>query len=154
MGNATDYDGLCIGNIFVTADAGSLADEQAVLQSSNPENNGTDVSPNGSIILNFDKKIKAGTGKATLDGEEIAPIISGKSAVFKYSGLKYGTAYQVVSPAIAGYNPNTRVIAGTMPLRNVTMTVIYVPRNTAIIIDDLETPLGIGVGINVGESIE
>ena len=98
IGNATDYDGLCIGNIFVTADAGSLADEQAVLQSSNPENNGTDVSPNGSIILNFDKKIKAGTGKATLDGEEIAPIISGKSAVFKYSGLKYGTAYTFTMP--------------------------------------------------------
>jgi len=98
IGNETDYDGLCIGNIFVTADAGSMADEQAVLQSSNPENNATNVSRNGSIILNFDKKIKAGAGKATLGGEEIAPIISGKSAVFKYSGLKYGTAYTFTMP--------------------------------------------------------
>ena len=98
VGADTDYDGLCIGNIFITADAGSLADEQAMLVSSNPEQNANGVSRNGSIILNFDKKIKAGTGTATLDGEEIAPIISGKSAVFKYSGLKYNTTYSFTMP--------------------------------------------------------
>ena len=99
VGNSTDYDGLCIGDIFVTADAGSLAEEQAVLVSSNPENNATSVTASGSIILTYDKKIKAGQGNATLDGEEIAPTITGKSAVFKYSGLKYGTQYTFSMPA-------------------------------------------------------
>ena len=98
VGNDTDYDGLCIGNIFVTADAGSLADEQATLTASNPADGATGVSRNGSIILNFDKKIKAGTGKATLNGEQLVPIISGKSAIFKYSGLKYGTSYTFQMP--------------------------------------------------------
>ena len=98
VGNDTDYDGLCIGNIFVTADAGSLADEQATLTASNPADGATGVSRNGSIILNFDKKIKAGSGVATLDGEEMTPIISGKSAIFKYSGLKYGTSYTFQMP--------------------------------------------------------
>ncbi len=98
VGAATDYDGLAISDIFVTADAGTLAEEEAVLVSSNPENGAEGVSANGSIILTFDKKIKAGTGVATLDGEEIAPIISGKSAVFKYSGLKYGTDYTFEMP--------------------------------------------------------
>ena len=98
VGHETDYDGLCIGDIFVTADAGSLADEQAILVSSNPEQNATGVSRNGSIILNFDKKIKAGSGAADLDGEAIMPIISGKSAIFKYSGLKYNTAYTFTMP--------------------------------------------------------
>ena len=98
VGNDTDYDGLCIGNIFVTADAGSLAEEQATLTASNPENGATGVSRNGSIILNFDKKIKAGTGKATLGDEEIEPIISGKSAIFKYAGLKYNTQYTFTMP--------------------------------------------------------
>ena len=98
VGNDTDYDGLCIGNIFVTADAGSLADEKATLTASNPADGATGVSRNGSIILNFDKKIKAGNGKATLAGEDIEPIISGKSAIFKYAGLKYGTSYTFQMP--------------------------------------------------------
>jgi len=98
VGADTDYDGLCIGDIFVTADAGSLADEKALLVSSNPANRATDVSRNGSIILNFDKKIKAGNGVATLNGEQLEPIISGKSAIFKYSGLQYGTQYTFLMP--------------------------------------------------------
>ena len=98
VGASTDYDGLCIGDIFVTADAGSSADEQATLVSSNPVQDATGISANGSIILNFDKKIKTGSGVATLAGEEIAPIISGKSAIFKYSGLKYNTTYTFSMP--------------------------------------------------------
>lgn len=98
VGADTDYDGLAISDIFVTADAGTLAEEEAVLVSSNPENGAQGVSANGSIILTFDKKIKAGRGVATLAGEEITPIISGKSAVFKYSGLKYGTDYIFAMP--------------------------------------------------------
>lgn len=99
VGASTDYDGLCIGDIFVTADAGSMADEQALLVSSNPQEGATDVTASGSIILTFDKKIKAGQGKATLGGEQLEPIISGKTAVFKYNGLKYGTAYTFTMPA-------------------------------------------------------
>ena len=98
VGAQTDYDGLCIGDIFVTAEAGSLADEQAILVSSNPENGATGVSRNGSIILNFDKKIKAGAGSATLNGEALTPIISGKSAIFKYSGLAYNGQYTFDMP--------------------------------------------------------
>ncbi len=98
VGAATDYDGLAISDIFITADAGTLADEVATLVSSNPAQGAEGISANGSIILTFDKKIKAGEGAATLAlggsaVEELQPIISGKSAVFKYSGLKYGTAY-------------------------------------------------------------
>lgn len=98
IGVSSDYDGTSVAEIYVLADAGSLADEQATLVSSNPQNGAVNASRNGSVILNFDKKIKAGTGKAVLDGEEIAPIISGKSAVFKYSGLKYGTQYTFTMP--------------------------------------------------------
>ena len=98
VGVASDYDGTSIAEIFVLADAGSLAEEQATLVSSNPENKATGVSRNGSIILNFDKKIKAGTGKATLNGEELEPIISGKSAIFRYSGLSYNTSYTFSMP--------------------------------------------------------
>ena len=91
-------DGLSLAELFVLADATGAADEVATLVSSNPEQNATGVSASGSVILTFDNKIKAGEGKATLNGEEIAPIISGKTAVFKYMGLKYATQYTFSMP--------------------------------------------------------
>ena len=98
VGVASDYDGTSIAEIFVLADAGALADEHATLVSSNPTEGATGITRNGSIILNFDKKIKAGTGSATLNGETLDPIISGKSAIFKYGGLDYNTKYTFVMP--------------------------------------------------------
>ena len=98
VGVESDYDGTSIAEIFVLADATGAASEQATLVSSNPEQGATGVSANGSVILTFDNKVKAGTGTASLNGEEIAPIISGKSAVFKYSGLKYATQYTFTMP--------------------------------------------------------
>ena len=98
VGVASDYDGTSIAEIFVLADAGALADEHATLVSSNPTEGATGITRNGSIILNFDKKIKAGTGCATLNGETLDPIISGKSAIFKYGGLDYNTKYTFVMP--------------------------------------------------------
>ena len=98
VGVASDYDGTSIAEVFVLADAGALADEYATLVSSNPTEGATGITRNGSIILNFDKKIKAGTGSATLNGETLVPIISGKSAIFKYGGLDYNTKYTFVMP--------------------------------------------------------
>ena len=91
-------DGTMVTDIFVLAESKGGADETATLVSSTPANQATGVSASGSVILTFDNKIKAGEGKATLNGEQIAPIISGKTAVFKYMGLKYGTSYTFSMP--------------------------------------------------------
>ncbi len=98
VGVESDYDGTSIAEIFVLADAVGAAEERAVLVASNPTNGAEGVSRNGSVILNFDKKVKAGSGVATLGGEEIAPIISGKSAIFNYSGLEYDAHYTFTMP--------------------------------------------------------
>ena len=98
IGVTSDYDGTSIAEIFVLADATGAADQEATLVSSNPAEGQTGVSANGAIILTFDNKVKAGKGVATLDGEEMAPIISGKTAVFKYGGLNYGTTYTFQMP--------------------------------------------------------
>lgn len=91
-------DGTAIADIFVLADAVGAADETATLVSSNPAQDATGVSASGSVILTFDKKVKAGEGKATLNGEQIAPVVSGKTAIFRYSGLKYATQYTFTMP--------------------------------------------------------
>ena len=98
IGSKSDYDGLAIGNIFVTADADAMADEVATLVSTNPEQNSTTASANGAVILNFDKKVRIGSGAAELNGEKMTPVISGKTAIFNYRGLKYATSYTFQMP--------------------------------------------------------
>lgn len=98
VGVENDNDGTMVTDIFVLAESKGGTDETATLVSSTPVNNATSVSASGSVILTFDNKVKAGTGTATLNGEQISPIISGKTAVFKYMGLKYGTSYTFSMP--------------------------------------------------------
>ena len=58
--------------------------------------------------------------------------------------VAFGTEYDVASR-----------VTGTMPAEDVRIVVIYVTNAQTIVIDEPETPLGLGmVGINVGESIE
>ena len=99
VGAASDNDGLCISDVFVTADAGTQADHPAILVSTNPAQGATDAPANGAVILNFDSKIALGNGaKALLDGKELSPIVTGKSAIFRYNGLEYATAYTFSLP--------------------------------------------------------
>lgn len=97
-GVTSDYDGTSISEIFVLADQLGGGAQTATLVSSTPADGSADASANGSIILNFDNKVKLGTGSATLNGESLTPVIAGKSAVFKYSGLDYATQYTFELP--------------------------------------------------------
>ncbi len=83
-----------------------------------------------------------------LDGSEAAPTYT--------ETLKAGDEYHVVSPVIDGYRASMKVVEGTMPARDVKYTVVYVKNgNGYIIIDDYDTPLGIGnVHLNAGECFE
>ncbi len=98
VGVESNNDGTMLTDVFVLAEATGATDAVPTLVSSNPAKNATGVSASGSVILTFDNKVKAGTGFATLAGEQMAPVISGKTAVFKYSGLKYSTQYTFSLP--------------------------------------------------------
>lgn len=114
VGVAYANDGLTLGEVYVLGENNASADASApVLVSSNPENNATDVSATGSIILNFDEKIKAGAGDATLGGETLQPIISGKTAIYKYGPLKYDTNYTFSLPQGAITDRNGNPFDGT-----------------------------------------
>ena len=84
---------------------------------------------------------------------------NGRQAAPSYSTiLQEGTDYSVTSPTVSGYRVLTRVVTGTMPGRDVELTVLYVPTNTPddfVIIDEYGTPLGVnGVYINTGDCFE
>ena len=81
------------------------------------------------------------------NGDEAAPTYTQR--------LNYNAEYSVASPRINGFRADRQTVAGTMPARNVTITVFYTTVGQVITIDDFETPLGLGiVGINAGETIE
>ena len=65
--------------------------------------------------------------------------------------VAYGTQYNVASPVIAGYTASILRVTGTMPARDVTVTVIYTADIQVIVLEGT----GVGpAGLNVGESIE
>lgn len=101
VGNEAEADGLAITDVFVLADKDIINDDTAPkLVSTLPENDAEGVTANGSVILTFDEKVQAaGGGKATLGGEEIEPTVSGKTVVYRYSGLDYSTQYTFTLPA-------------------------------------------------------
>ena len=114
VGADTDYDGLSIGDIFVLADSEQANDQTApVLVSSNPANGATGASATGSIVLTFDERVKVGTGNATLNGEEIAPTVTGKTAVFQYAGLDYNKEYSFTIPSGVITDRSGNAYAGT-----------------------------------------
>ncbi len=100
VGTTNDNDGLAIAEIFVLADTDEADDDVApTLLSSNPADGATGASATGSIVLNFDEKVRQGTGSATLGDETLQPIVSGKTVVYRYSSLNYNTRYTFHLPA-------------------------------------------------------
>lgn len=107
-------DGTMITDIFVFADRDAADDTEApVLVSTLPAEGANDASSNGSIILTFNEKIALGQGAATLGDEQLVPTISGKNAIFQYSGLAYGTGYTFTLPAGVVTDRNGNAFGGT-----------------------------------------
>ena len=126
LGSASDKDGTSITDIFILADKEIVNDETApILLSSLPENQGTGVSANGSIILNFNERIQAGEGVCSLNGETLSAIYNNTTVIFNYNGLNYNSDYRFTVPAgalkdmsgnaFAGYEINFRTMEKMQP---------------------------------------
>ena len=151
IGVASDYDGLSIGDIFVLAESEQANDQTApVLVSSNPANGATGASATGSIVLTFDERVKVGTGNATLNGEEIAPTVTGKTAVFQYSGLDYNKEYSFTIPAGVITDRSGNAYAGT----TISFTTMERTQPTARIYDAVVAADGSGDYKTVQEAID
>ena len=71
------------------------------------------------------------------------------------ANLFFGEAFNQDSPTLAGYVASQRNISGTMAGHNMIYTVIYVPGETTVVINEYGVPLGIGnVEMNVGDCFE
>ena len=101
VGTSSTNDGTAIAEIYVYATAQVQNDGNApVLVSSVPANNSAGASATGRVILNFDEKVQIVQGTTVaLDNKTLAPVVSGQSISFAYSGLNYNTEYTFSLPA-------------------------------------------------------
>jgi hypothetical protein len=99
-GNATDVTATVLSNVMIKAEEVFVSDAAApILLSSLPGNASTTVSASGNIILNYDEKVKLGTGLATLNGKNLTLEFINKTVKFSYFGLDYNTQYTFSVPA-------------------------------------------------------
>ncbi len=69
--------------------------------------------------------------------------------------LVTGTGFTVDSPVIPDYQPSVWKVSGTVENQDLVYTVIYVPTQTTILIDNYMVPLGVGdVNLNLGDCFE
>ncbi|MDA3615151.1 pectinesterase family protein [Polluticaenibacter yanchengensis] len=100
LGNAADVDGTAYTNIFAFADKEAVNDTKApTLVSHIPVANSATATVNGSVVLTFDERVKAGTGNITLDGKSLSATYGSKTATFAYEKLQYNTEYTFTVPA-------------------------------------------------------
>ncbi len=100
IGNSTDNDGTAITNIFIFADKVAVNDvTPPTLISSVPTEGASNASANGSIVLTFDERMKAGSGDCTLGATALAATFGSKTVSFAYSKLQYNTDYTFTVPA-------------------------------------------------------
>jgi pectin methylesterase-like acyl-CoA thioesterase len=98
----TDTEGFYLANVTVYADMEQAEDHEAPqLLSTVPGNETSTASANGSIVLSFNERVKAGAndGKIELNGETLLPVFANKTVSYPYKRLTYGTAYTVTIPA-------------------------------------------------------
>ena len=100
-GTSSNNDGACIGATFITGTAKLIDDGTApVLVSVVPEEGSNTASINGKIVLTFDEKVKVKEGTtATLGDLTLTPSVTGKTILFQYKNLAYGSKYTFTLPA-------------------------------------------------------
>lgn len=99
-GSASDVTATVLSNVMVKADEIPVLDNTApIFVSSIPESAATSASASGNIILNYDEKVKLGTGQAILNGKNLTAEFVNKTVKFSYFGLEYNTQYTFTLPA-------------------------------------------------------
>ena len=95
-GSSSSNDGIALGETYIIGNKELTNDGTApVLVSFVPEEGNSNASINGKIVLTFDEKVKVKDGAtATLGDFTLQPSVTGKTVLFAYKNLTYGTSYK------------------------------------------------------------
>jgi pectin methylesterase-like acyl-CoA thioesterase len=100
LGDPTSTDGTSFTNVFVYADKYTAVDTIApVLISTEPANGSQTAPVNGTVVLNFNEPMKAGTGNITLGSTVLSGTFGSRTVSFNYQKLSYNSQYTITVPA-------------------------------------------------------
>jgi hypothetical protein len=100
LGDAASPDGTSFANVFVHADKYIPLDTVApVLIASEPVNGSNTAAINGTIVLNFNETMKAGSGSVMLGSTVLSGAFGSRTVSFNYEKLNYNSQYTLTVPA-------------------------------------------------------
>ncbi len=124
IGTSSSNDGIALGASYIIGTAQLVDDGTApVLLSTVPEEGSNTASINGKIVLSFDEKVKVKDGvKATLGDLQLTPSVTGKTVMFEYKNLNYGTDYTFRLPAASVTDLTDNAMAQAITINFTTKT--------------------------------
>ena len=149
---STESEGFYLANVIVYADMETEEDLIApALLSSIPGEGTNTASANGSIVLTFDKRVKAGVngGKVELNGETLTPVFGNKTVSYPYKKLSYGTQYSFTIPVGAITNVDGIAYEG----KSLTFSTMERPQPIAKVFDAVVAADGSGDYLTISEAI-
>lgn len=94
LGEASGTEGFYLADVVIYGDKAAVEDFDApILLSSSPAAGTTEASAQGRFVLNFNERVKPGSGTVTLNGETLTGVFGSKTVTYAYKGLAYNTAY-------------------------------------------------------------
>ena len=139
--NPSGSEGFYLADLVVYADAASANDHEApVLLASSPAQNAESALANGSFILTFNERVKAGEGTVTLDGKTLEPKFGSKTVTIPYTGLAYGTPYTLA----IGEGAIVDLSGNAFPATEINFTTMTRPQPEARLFDAVVAADGTG----------
>jgi len=146
-------EGFYLANVFVFGDREEGTDPiPPVLIASVPAEGSSSASKNGSIVLTFDKRVKAGNndGKVEFNGETITPVFANKTVTYPYKNLSYGTQYTFTISSGSITNASGYAYEG----KSITFSTMNRPQPTAKIYDAVVDINGTGDYLSIQDAID
>ena len=139
--NSNDTEGFYLADVVIYADKNTADDNVAPqLISCSPAQGSTTASAKGNFVLNFNERVKSGSGSVTLNGETLTGVFGSKTATYAYKGLNYGTAYTLH----IGENAITDLNGNALPAMDINFTVMNRPQPTLKAFDAIVAKDGSG----------
>jgi len=100
LGSPASPDGTSFANVFVYADKYTQVDTVApVLIAAEPVNGSKTAAIYGTIVLNFNETMRAGSGSITLGSTVLSGTFGSRTVSFNYEKLNYNSQYTLTVPA-------------------------------------------------------
>jgi pectin methylesterase-like acyl-CoA thioesterase len=141
LGEASGTEGFYLADVVIYGDKSAVEDYDApVLLSSSPAAGSNNASARGQFILNFNERVKQGTGTVTLNGETLTGVFGSKTVTYAYKGLAYNTSYTLS----IGENAIVDLSGNALPATGIEFTTMNRPEPAKRLFDAVVAQDGTG----------